>query len=275
MGPDPAIFAGFGRLEGGTMGDHLRRQMTVTGKHARNLAGSTGRGLVVLASVVWIAAGALAVAPGTAAAEDESHYDRVSLRAERSRQVANDRAHAQLGITLEDHDAVELQYRVNEVMNWALEVATHYDDVQAQTGGYRTHPVYKNQLIDHWRATQELRIQSTNVDRVTELVRVLQAKLQLQSVTFSISPAARETAENELIAEALGAFKERAELVRENLGASTYRIVHVGIGTSGTVPAPMPMRAMSAMAETAAPPALEPGTSTVTVSVDGTLELRN
>jgi predicted secreted protein len=32
---------------------------------------------------------------------------------------------------------------------------------------------------------------------------------------------------------------------------------------------------MDAMAESGAPPALEPGTSTVTVAVDGTLELRN
>ena len=151
----------------------------------------------------------------------------------------------------------------------------HYDEVEAQTGGYRTYPVYKNQLIDHWRATQELRVESGDVDRITELVRVLQTRLQLQSVTFSISPEQRETVENELIGEAIGAFKDRAELVRENLGAASYRIVHVGIGTAGTVPAPVQIRAMSAMKEAAAAPALEPGTSTVTVSVEGQLELRN
>jgi len=257
--------------------------MTVTGKHASKHDGQgrwprdgRGRGARLAAVLAWAAFVAAGLAaPGLASAEDESHYDRVSLRAERSRQVPNDRAVAQLGITLEDHDAVELQYRVNEIMDWALEVATHYEDVDAQTGGYRTHPVYKNQLIDHWRATQELRVESGDVDRITELVRVLQSRIQLQAVTFSVSPGLRETVEDELIAEALGAFKGRAELVRENLGASSYRIVHVAIGTGGTVPAPMPMRAMSAMAEAAAAPALEPGTSTVTVSVDGTLELRN
>jgi predicted secreted protein len=272
MAPHPVIFAGFGRLRGGTMGAHPRRQTTVTGKHGRGDEGSARRVLRALAIVgVWAVAGL----PGIAAAESESHYDRVSLSAERSRQVANDTARAQLGITLEDQDAVELQYRVNEVMDWALEVATHYADVDVQTGGYRTHPVYRNQIIDQWRATQELRIDSHNVDRVTELVRVLQSRMQLQSVTFSISPTARETTENELITDALGAFKTRAELVRETLGASSYRIVHVGIGSGGTVPAPVPMRAMASMAEAATAPALEPGTSTVSVTVEGTLELRN
>ena len=111
-------------------------------------------------------------------------------------------------------------------------------------------------------------------DRITELVRVLQTRLQLQSVDFSISPGRREAVENELIAEALGAFKARAEMVRQNLGAASYRIVHVGIASDGTVPAPLPIRSMAAMSEGGAAPALEPGTSTVTVTVDGTLELR-
>ncbi len=228
-------------------------------------------GVLCLLAAVALAAPQLAAAGESGG---DGHYDRVSLRAERTRQVPNDRAQAQLGVTLEDDDAVELQSRVNEVMEWATRVATHYEGVQAETGGYRTHPVYQNNLIDHWRATQEIRIESGDVDRITELVRVLQAKLQLQSVTFSVSPDRREAVENELISEALDAFKTRAELVRANLSAASYRIVHLGIGTNGTVPGPVPIRAMRAMSEAAAP-ALEPGTSTVTVSVDGTLELRN
>ena len=278
MHTHPVIFAGFRRRGGVTMGgpfvgEEAGRQMRVTGKHER-----IGRGIgmrAVRAGTVGLALVAFGLPGSAAAGDDGDHYDRVSLRAERSRQVANDTARAQLGITLEDHDAVELQYRVNEIMEWATQVATHYDEVEAQTGGYRTYPVYKNQLIDHWRATQELRVESGDVDRITELVRVLQTRLQLQSVTFSISPEQRETVENELIGEAIGAFKDRAELVRENLGAASYRIVHVGIGTAGTVPAPVQIRAMSAMKEAAAAPALEPGTSTVTVSVEGQLELRN
>lgn len=253
----------------------------MTGKHGRDQAGSTvstdsrrPRRALVFAAIL-----AVGVALPAAADRGEGggdHYDRVTVGAERSRQVANDQARAQLGITLEDTDAVELQYRMNEVMQWAVDVATHYADIDAQTGGYRAFPVYKNQLIDHWRATQELRIESTNVDRVTELVRVLQSRMQLQDVSFSITPELRESVENELIGEVLGAFQQRAELVRGTLGAGSYRIVHVSIGTGGTVPAPMQIRAMSAMAE-AAPgtaPALEPGTSTVTVTVDGRIELR-
>jgi len=226
-------------------------------------------------AAAFLLAGGVLVGGAAGAGDDADHYDRVSLRAERTRQVANDRAHAQLGITLEDADSVELQSRVNEVMQWATRVAEHYEDVDVETGGYRTHPVYRKQLIDHWRATQELRIESSNVDRVTELVRVLQSRLQLQSVDFSISQARREGVENELITDALAAFEDRAGLVRERLGADGYRIVHLDIHTEGTTPSPRPLRAMEAMSDSVAAPALEPGTSTVTVSVHGTVELRD
>lgn len=243
----------------------------MTGMHGRIVGAALRAAVLGLALVAMGHAG-----PAVAGEGGGDHYDRVSLRAERSRQVTNDRVQAQFGITLEDTDAVELQYRVNEIMNWATEVATHYDDVEAQTGGYRAHPVYdKNQQIDHWRATQELRIQSGNMERVTELVRVLQTRVVLQSVSFSVSPELAEAVENELIGEAIDAFQARAELVRTSLGAGKYRIVHVQIQTSGTVPQPRPIRAMSAMMESSAGPVLEPGTSTITVGVDGTLELRN
>lgn len=216
--------------------------------------------------------------PGVATAErghGGDHRNRVSLHAEASRQVANDRVQVQFGLTLEDQDSVELQYRMNEIMGWATEVATHYEGVEAQTGGYRTYPVYdKSQNIDHWRATQELRVQSGDMDRVTELVRVLQTKVQLQSVNFSISPERRRAVENELIQEVIAAFKARADLVRETLEASAYEIVHLKIETSGTIPAPRQMRAMAAMVESDAAPVLEPGTSTVNIGVSGKVQLK-
>jgi len=56
--------------------------MTVTGKHGRKHEGSGRRALQALAFAAACAAAGL---PGQALAGSESHYDRVSLRAERSR----------------------------------------------------------------------------------------------------------------------------------------------------------------------------------------------
>ena len=77
-----------------------------------------------------------------------------------------------------------------------------------------------------------------------------------------------------MIAQALDAFKQRAELVRRQLAAKGYRIVDVSINAGGTQPIPIMMRAAAMEAASVTPPALEAGTSTLTVSVGGIIELQ-
>ena len=80
------------------------------------------------------------------------------------------------------------------------------------------------------------------------------------------------TVEGEIIEEALSAFRARANRVRAKLGAKTYELVDLRIDTGGGHRPPPPMRAM-AMAESAAAPALEAGTSQLTARVQATIEL--
>ena len=109
---------------------------------------------------------------------------------------------------------------------------------------------------------------------VTRLVGKLQSRLQLQSLSFSVSPEQRRKVEDGLIEEALGAFQARADLVRRNLGASGYEIVSLGIDTPGGPPPPRPMLRAAAVSEAAvAPPAVEGGTTRVGVQIHATIEL--
>jgi predicted secreted protein len=103
----------------------------------------------------------------------------------------------------------------------------------------------------------------------------LQERLQVGSIHFSVSPARRAEVEDKLIAQALDAFKQRAELVRKQLAAKGYRLVNVSINTGDAQPVP-PMRgmAMEAMDNAASPPALEAGTSVLSVNVGGMIELQ-
>jgi predicted secreted protein len=78
--------------------------------------------------------------------------------------------------------------------------------------------------------------------------------------------------EDELITQALDAFKQRAELVRKQLSAKSYRIVDIAINGGG--PQPMPqMRGYSMAKADIAAPALEAGSSSVSVNVSGVIEL--
>lgn len=214
-----------------------------------------------------------ALGAGVAAADQNDPTRRVSFHVERGRDVANDWLRAALAVTDEDVDPAALANRVNQLMGWALDVARSEKRVKVQSGGYSTHPVYDKNRIRRWRASQELWIESADFDAATKLVGELQSRLQLESLAFSVSPEQRRKIEDALIEEALAAFQDRAQLVRKKLGASGYQIVLLGIDTPGRPPPPRPMM-RTAMAEAAvAPPAVEGGTSRVTVHVNATIEL--
>lgn len=230
-------------------------------------AGSTVRGTLVLAWIIVVA--------GAASGNDAPNpMNRVSFQVESSRDVTNDWIQAVVGITDEDADAARLAGRVNQTMSRAMVTAKAAPNVRVRSGGYTTQPVHENGRLRRWRATQELILESADVDAVTQLVGTLQADLQLRSVGFSISPQRRRATEDELIAEALKSFLARAELIRASLGAKHFEIVHVSIrGDRGSPIRPVLMEARSMGAMDVAPPALEGGSSRLSVFVEGTIEL--
>jgi predicted secreted protein len=159
-------------------------------------------------------------------------------------------------------------------MDAALKTAKARAMVEARSGSYRTYPVYNKERIQRWRATQELLLEGSDFAELGSLIGQLQERLQVTSLNFSVSPVRRAAVEDELIAQALDAFKQRAELVRKQLASKGYRIVDVTINTGGGQPVPIMMRAAAMEAASVTPPALEAGTSTLSVNVGGVIELQ-
>lgn len=216
-----------------------------------------------------------AVAGPAIAADDAPRYNQIHFQVERSRPVDNDRMHAVLSLTAEDDNAARLADQVNRSMDGALKTAKARPKIEVRTGSYRTYPVYDKNKIRRWRATQELLLEGSDFAELGNLIGQLQERLQVNSIHFSVSPARRAAVEDELIAQALVAFKQRAELVRKQFAAKGYRLVSVSINTGDGQPVPL-MRgmAMEAMDKSAAAPALEAGTSILSVNVGGMIELQ-
>jgi predicted secreted protein len=233
---------------------------------------SGGRGSLVRISAML--ALLLPAASGVAAADDDNDATRrISFQVERSREVSNDWLQANMTVNDEDADSAALADRVNRKMTWALEQARSAEGVKVESGGYHTSPVIEKGRTRRWRASQSLRIEAEDFKAATELIGVLQERMQLQGLHFSVSPKQRRKVEDALIEEVLDAFKKRAKLVGDELGAKGYEIVRIDLQTGGGMPRPMVhgMRAM-ASAEMAAP-AVEGGTSRVSVGASATIEL--
>jgi predicted secreted protein len=230
----------------------------------------------MIARAALAAALALAIGGGAAAqgvAPDPKN--RASFSVERSRQVANDWVTALVGTSDEDSDAARLADRVNQKMNEALAIAKQAKGVEVKSGGYTTQPVHdKDGRIARWSASQDLYLESSDVDAISALVGKLQGKLLLRSIGFSVSPETRRKVEDALIGEALAAFQERAKRVSSGLGARDYGVVSVAIQTPGGVqPVEMFSARARVMEAAPAPPSFESGQSTLTVRVDATIEI--
>jgi predicted secreted protein len=211
---------------------------------------------------------------GAVHADTDSHYNRVQLQAQQLESVSNDTMHVTLNTFGEARDPASLATRINDDMEWALGIAKHQEGITAGTGGYQTYPVYKDNVLKGWRGEQSLELEGRDSRAMSRLVGELQEKLQVKSMSFSVSDEKRTEVENRLISRALDAFKARAAIVVGNLHASGYRIVDITISTSSQrPPVPYPVGRMVATMQAESRVAVEAGESNVSVTVSGAIEL--
>jgi len=211
---------------------------------------------------------------GAVHADTDNVYNRVRLQAQQLEAVSNDTMHVTLNTFGEARDPASLATGINEDMEWALGIARRQQGITSRTGGYQTYPVYKDNVLKGWRGEQSLELEGKDIRAMSRLAGELQGKLQVKSMSFSVSDAKRTGVENRLISRALDAFKARAAIVVDNLHATGYRIVEMTISTSSQrPPAPYPVARMATTMKAESRVAVEAGESDVTVMVSGTIEL--
>ena len=209
------------------------------------------------------------------AADSPPRYNTVELQAEAQREVQNDLLNATLFVELNDPSPSALANAVNKSVNDALRIAKDFKGVRVRSGNNQTYPVYaRANVLQGWRARAEIRIESRDFEAASALIGKLQANLQLGNLTFSVSPEARRTTENELITEAIAAFKARAEIVKTALAGRGYKLQRINVASGYNTPQPRfaQARRAAAAAEVAAPN-LEAGVSVVTVTANGAIEV--
>ncbi|TDJ21223.1 MAG: DUF541 domain-containing protein [Gammaproteobacteria bacterium] len=221
-----------------------------------------------------LVAAAITMTPA-AAHEASPTYDRVNFRVSAMKEVDNDTLVVVMYHERNGQHPTGMADDVNRAIAWAVELARKTNGIKVQTLQYRQEPVYRNQSISSWRVRQSIRLESNDVTALSRLIGELQERLSVASLRYAISPKVRQEVEDELITLALGRFGRRGKLIADELGRSDYRIVAMDVSTSGASPAPVRMRAISAMAESSSvtAPTLEPGVQSVTVQVSGTIEL--
>jgi predicted secreted protein len=239
----------------------------------------TARALAL--ALVCTAPVALALTPAMARAQGVMQAQPsgvLSLNAQASAEIPQDVVDITLFYEQEASDPSALTATLNQRADAALQKARGVSGVTARTGSFAIFPsTDRDGRISAWRGRTEVVLESHDFAAASKLAGQMASVMQVGNVQFSLSPEAQRAAEQKLTGEAIRSFRDQAASSAQAFGFSGYSIREVNVNHSGVMPRPMMMmsaRAMCADAKTMAPMPLEGGTSTVTVNVSGSVQMK-
>ena len=227
---------------------------------------------------IWMI-GILALVAAGAGAQTSSQplYNVVSLEASASADVPVDTLTVTLFTEEQGPDPGQLAARVNARLDEVLTKLKAQPLIQARSGNYQTNATYdRANQITGWHIRADVVLESRDFKLVGAQAGALQPQMKLSSMTFSLSRAARESAEGKLTNDALMRFQDKARGIAKALGFPGYVLGQIAVRSDAPAHPPMPFRAMAMAAGdgvAAAPVPIEGGKSAVTVFVSGSVVL--
>jgi len=200
----------------------------------------------------------------------------LSLHAQAVAEVPTDTVHLTLAAEQDGTDPAAISSALSTRAQQVIAQAKATPGVQAESGGFTIHPTTdKNGRINNWRGRAEVILQSRDFAAVSKLAGELSSKMQVQGMFFSLSREARQATGNKLAGEAVANFREKAQSTAKLFGYSSYTVREVNLNDEGGVVSPVPrMYAAKAMSmDAGAPVPVEGGKTTVTVSVNGSVQM--
>ncbi|MDR6501405.1 putative secreted protein [Burkholderia ambifaria] len=203
----------------------------------------------------------------------------LSLSSQASADVPQDIIHITLFYEQQAKDPGSLTSALNQRADAALSQAKGVPGVTAHTGAFSVYPsTDRDGKISAWRGRTEVALESRDFAAVSKLAGQLSNLMQVANVEFSLSPEAQRTAEQKLTTEAIKSFRARADEAAKAFGYSSYTIRDVNVGSGRNVQPYPRMMAMAAApmdsAKMSAPIAVEGGKATVSVTVNGSVQMK-
>ncbi len=185
-----------------------------------------------------------------------------------------------LSTTREGPDAVTVQNQLKTALEAALAVArasAQPQQLEVRTGQFSLYPRYSDKgKISGWQGSTELVLEGRDFARISTTAGKIQT-LTMSNMGFSLSREARQKLESDVQAMAIERFKVKAGEVAKGFGFAGYSLREVSVSSADQEgrpfqPRAMAMEAKAAMSDAAVP--VEPGKSTVNVSVSGSVQLK-
>ena len=230
----------------------------------------------------WASGAVLCMACATAGAQTvtvPAPQNVLTLTTTGTVEVQQDLLRLQLGTTRDGTDAAVVQAQLKAALDAALAEARKgvlAGQMDVRTGPFSLQPRYSREgRINGWNGSADLVLEGRDFARITQTAARIQT-LTVRSVSFALSREERARVESEAQASAIASFKAKAAELAGNFGFGGYTLREVTVSASdgGFEPRPRMMAVESRAAVSDAPLPVEPGKTTVSVTVSGSVQLR-
>jgi len=202
----------------------------------------------------------------------------LQLQATGTVEVQQDLLQMSLGAARDGADPAAVQSQLRSALDAALAEAkktAQPGQMDVRTGNFAIYPRHnRDGRIAGWTGSAELVLEGRDFPRITQAAARVQT-MTLNGVSFGLSREQRARVEVEAQAQAIERFQSRATELAKAFGFGGYALREVAVNTNEPGFAPrMRMAAAEAKLASAEPVPVEPGRSTVTVTVSGSVQLR-
>jgi len=229
----------------------------------------------LLAAVTLAAAGTVALADTLPPPQGV-----VSLTSSATAEVTKDLLTLSLATTKEGQDAASVQSQLKQALDAALAEAKKSvkpGQLDVQTGNFSLQPRYTNKgVINGWLGTAELIVEGRDMQGIGQLTGRI-TTLTISGVSYNISRELREKTEGEVAAQAIARYRAKAADYAKQFGYAGYAVREVNVQSNEVGPIrPMAQysRAMAASVSSDSALAVEPGRGNVTITVNGTVQMK-
>lgn len=203
----------------------------------------------------------------------------VGLSASATSEVTKDLLAVTLSTTRDGTSAGQVQAELKQALDTALAEAKKVakpGQIDVQTGNFSMFPRYTNKgVISGWQGTAQLQVEGRDIPGIAQLTSRI-TTLTIAQVSAGVSRQLQEKVESELAAQAIARYRAKAGEYAKHFGYNGFTIREVTVGSNE----PMAYAAAPAMrariaAESAQALPVELGKGTVTVNVNGTVQMTN
>lgn len=204
--------------------------------------------------------------------------DVLTLTASAAVEVQYDVIAMTLSTTRDGTDAATVQAQLRQAIDAALTEARKAQrpgQIEVRTGAFSLTPRYGNRgaAITGWVGTGEVVLEGRDMATIAQVAGRL-STLTVNRVAYALARETRERVEADAVSQAIVRFRARAGDYAKQFGFNGYTVREVNVGTSDPmIVQPMVRQRMVANAAADESIPIEAGKATVTVTVNGSVQM--